>query len=463
MPKSINQFRQFFASVKLALITLIVLAVTSIIGTLIKQDQAPAYYVQEYGPTLARLFEAMDITNMYRSWWFVALLLLFAVNLVVCSIERLPAVWRLMTMDNLGIDPRQLEKMSFTHREEMGLMPGAAAEQVQKALAGSGWKNLRRMDGEESVLLFAQRGAWTRLGVYVVHLSILVILAGVVIGSFFGYQAYVYLPEGRATDKIFMRKTKEPVPLGFNLRNDRFEKAFYPDGSVREYRADLTVFDSERDTPYRKSVIVNDPLAYHGLTFYMGDSFPLDEYFVIIRNRATGEEEAFRVPPNRDVAWRENGAFFHIEELNRDEDGAVRQAKIRFAGGGAAGEQSVFWLEDKGSAAVGRPGEDFTIYFRQLHSTLLLVKKDPGVSTLFSGCVLMIVGLAVSFFLSHRRIWVRIMPEGKQRSRILFAGASNKNQLAFERRFRELTTRIGTETGDANAAKGCPLISARSQ
>jgi cytochrome c biogenesis protein len=461
MPKSKNQFWQFFASVKLALITLIVLAVTSIIGTLIKQDQAPAYYVQEYGPTLARLFEAMDITNMYRSWWFVALLLLFAVNLVVCSIERLPVVWRLMTMDNLGIDPRQLEKMSFTHREEMGLMPGAAAEQVQKALAGSGWKNLRRMDGEESVLLFAQRGAWTRLGVYVVHLSILVILAGVVIGSFFGYQAYVYLPEGRATDKIFMRKTKEPVPLGFNLRNDRFEKAFYPDGSVREYRADLTVFDSERDTPYQKSVIVNDPLTYHGLTFYMGDSFPLDEYFVIIRNRATGAEEAFRVPPNRDVAWRENGAIFRIEELKRDQDGAAHQAKIRFAGNGAFGDQSV-WLDDKGSAAIG-PGEDFTIYFRQFHSTLLLVKRDPGVSTLFSGCGLMIVGLAISFFLSHRRIWVQVVPEEKQRSRILIAGASNKNHLAFERRFRELTTRIRKDKGDAHTAKNYPLISARSQ
>ncbi|MEJ2691269.1 MAG: cytochrome c biogenesis protein ResB [Deltaproteobacteria bacterium] len=88
MPKTKNGIWRFFASVKLALTVLILLAAVSIIGTLIKQGQEPSYYVQEYGTNLARFFQALDITNMYRSWWFSALLCLFAVNLIVCSIER---------------------------------------------------------------------------------------------------------------------------------------------------------------------------------------------------------------------------------------------------------------------------------------------------------------------------------------------------------------------------------------
>ncbi|MGK2943735.1 MAG: cytochrome c biogenesis protein ResB [Desulfuromonadales bacterium] len=275
-----NAAWRFFASVKLALIVLIILATTSIIGTLIKQGQTPAYYVQEYGPSLARIFERLDITNMYSSWWFVALLCLFAINLVICSIERLPGVWRTVVLDNLAVDPVKLEKMSFTHQTGTSLSVDATVERIHRHMVQTGWNKPRRLDRGDSLLLFSQKGAWTRLGVYVVHLSILIILVGAITGSFFGFQAYVFLPEGRATSNIFLRKDKEPYPLGFKLQCDRFEKTFYPNGMVKQYRADLSILDPEREGLYKKSIIVNDPLTYQGLNFYVGDSFPLDEYFV---------------------------------------------------------------------------------------------------------------------------------------------------------------------------------------
>jgi cytochrome c biogenesis protein len=440
MRKAENPVWRFFASVKLALITLIILAVTSIVGTLIQQRKAPPYYVEEYGPNLARLFEMLDLTNMYSSWWFVSLLSLFAINLLVCSIERMPGTWRMVMLDNLATDPEQLEKMSSTHRVDTSLSTGVAADRMRQVLVGAGWKSPRVRDLEGSSLLFAQKGAWTRLGVYVVHLSILVILAGALIGTFFGFKAYVFLPEGRATSNIFLQGSREPVPLGFELQCDRFERSFYPNGVIREYRADLTVLDPERKAPYQKSIIVNDPLTYGGITFYQADSQPLEEFFVLIRNRNTGMEQAFRVPPDQDVAWQGTGVSFRIEELNRDEDGAVRQARIRFSADAAA-EPSVFWMENQGTVTVGRPGEDFTFSFRQLYSTLLLANKDPGVLIVYLGCILMVIGLAVSLFLSHWRIWIHITPKSKQGARILVSGASNKNKPAFERRFQALVAR----------------------
>lgn len=461
MTKKTNTLWQFFASVKLALTSLILLAVTSIIGTIVKQNQAPSYYVQEYGPNLSRLFEVLDITDMYSSWWFVFLLCLFAANLAVCSIERLPGTWKAMTRDNLTVDPRQLSKMRFTHREETRLSLESATARMHQSMLRAGWKNPQKREGEGSILLFAQAGAWTRLGVYIVHLSILVILIGVLLGTLFGYQAYVFLPEGRSTGNIYLRKSQEPVPLGFELRNDGFEKAFYPNGDVREYRADLTVHDSSREDSYRKSIIVNDPLSYRGLTFYIGDAQPLEEYLVLIQDQATGAQTAYRVPPERDVPLGEGGGSFRLEELRRDLDGAVQQAKIRFAGDEAA-TASVFWVDNKGSAVTGRPGEEVTLSFRQLYSTLLLVKKDPGVSILFFGCGLMVLGLAVSFFLSHRQIWIQITP-GKRGSQILVAGSANKNRLAFEGAFRKLVGSLAQDEPEAPAGSACPLISARGQ
>jgi cytochrome c biogenesis protein len=101
MKKSENSIWRFFASVKLALFTLLILSVTSIIGTLIPQKNPPDFYLQEYGVNMARFFQILDVPNMYNSWWFVSLLLLFSVNLIVCTIDRLPNVWRMVVMDNL--------------------------------------------------------------------------------------------------------------------------------------------------------------------------------------------------------------------------------------------------------------------------------------------------------------------------------------------------------------------------
>ncbi len=54
----------------------------------------------------------------------------------------------------------------------------------------------------------------------------------------------------------------------------------------------------------------------------------------------------------------------------------------------------------------------------------------------------MFVGLVSCFFLTHRRIWLRISPGTHEDRRILLCGDSNKNKPAFGRRFRELIDRL---------------------
>jgi cytochrome c biogenesis protein len=431
MTKTKNTIWRFFASVKLALITLIILATISIIGTLIKQGQPADYYVGEYGQDLARLFEQLNFTSMYSAWWFVALLCLFAINLVVCSIERLPGVWRLVAAETLDIESRQIERMGSTHRIETGLTTSAAAERINLLLVDAGWRKPRRADRDGSTLYAVQKGAWTRFGVYIVHLSILIILTGAIIGSVFGFQAYVFIPEGASTSEIYLRKNKEPVPLGFQLQNDWFERSFYPNGMIKQYRVDLSVIDPQRPGPLKKSVMVNDPLTYRGLTFFVGDGFPMNEYLVRAQNRHTGIEQWLRASPEQEVVWQGQAFSFRIEELEFDEDGNALRARFEFDPG------SVLWIDSNRPVNVWKAGEEYTVSYRQLNSTLLLVTKDPGVLTVYIGFFLMVLGLAISFFMSHRRIWVHIAPNGKSGAKIMIGGSSNKNKPAFARRFEE--------------------------
>jgi cytochrome c biogenesis protein len=112
MKKDKNIFWEFFASVKLALFSFFTLAFASIVGTIIPQNESPVVYIQKYGETTAEIFRLLNIPDMYNSWWFVCLLGLFSINLIVCSIERLPTVWKLVTMDNLAAKVNRLEKMT---------------------------------------------------------------------------------------------------------------------------------------------------------------------------------------------------------------------------------------------------------------------------------------------------------------------------------------------------------------
>ena len=76
----------FFSSVKLTIVLLLSLAATSIIGTLIPQNENPAAYLKAFGGYLFRLFDILDLFDMYHSWWFQLLLILLTINIIVCSI-----------------------------------------------------------------------------------------------------------------------------------------------------------------------------------------------------------------------------------------------------------------------------------------------------------------------------------------------------------------------------------------
>ena len=71
---------KFFASVRLTIVLLLTLAITSIIGTLIPQNEAPQAYLEAFGPSLYRFFDLLGFLDLYHSWWYQALMLLLALN-----------------------------------------------------------------------------------------------------------------------------------------------------------------------------------------------------------------------------------------------------------------------------------------------------------------------------------------------------------------------------------------------
>ncbi|MDF1614484.1 cytochrome c biogenesis protein ResB [Desulfurivibrio dismutans] len=440
MTKEQNQVWRFFASVKLAITVIFILAVTSIIGTLIQQGKNHEFYVQEYGPELARLFQVLDFTNMYNSWWFITLLIVFSVNIIVCSIDRLPNAWRMVVLDNLNTTPERLQKMPL--KAELSVSadsPAAAADKVSNVLAQAGWKAQSR-DKEDGVMLFSQKGAWSRLGAYMVHTGILVIFIGALVGAVFGYKASIMFPEGETVAHVFDRKTSEPIPLGFEMHLENFDIKYYPIGMVREFRSDVVIRDPELNEPFRTSILVNHPFKHRGLTFYQSSYQPLSEYLIEVRNEETGQQRVSMARPGRQINWREEGLTFGVMNTMSDRVGRVHEYEIWFSDQEA--EPSVFNMSDKQTVTVQRPEANYSFYIQQRYATGLQVANDPGVWIVYAGCGLMILGLYACFMVTHRRVWAYVRPDEKGGSKLLLCGGSNRNKETFDQRFAALAQRL---------------------
>ncbi len=80
-----------------------------------------------------------------------------------------------------------------------------------------------------------------------------------------------------------------------------------------------------------------------------------------------------------------------------------------------------------------------------MYATGLQIAKDPGVWVVYIGCGLMILGLFVAFFLSHKRIWVLLTKE-EDETTVRISGSANKTKSVLKRSFSSLASDLETKT-----------------
>ena len=233
---AIDRLWKLFASVKLTIFLLLTLAATSIIGTLIPQNEAPMAYFETFGAFLYRIFSLLGFFDMYHSWWFRALILLLVVNIVICSIDRLQTTWKTIFVRHPRFSPgryRQLKnRIEYNHDTE--------AEQLKalyQPIVARRFRYHRIEETAEGFAIYGERGRLTRLGVYVVHSSVVLLLIGGLIGSIFGFEGFVNIAEGESAGSIQLRNSNQKLQLGFEVRCDDFFVDFYDTGAPKEFRS----------------------------------------------------------------------------------------------------------------------------------------------------------------------------------------------------------------------------------
>ena len=430
-------------SVKLSIFLLILLALTSILGTLIKQNAPSMEYIHQFGSGLYQFLNFLGLFDMYHSWWFRGILTLLAINIISCSSARFPRIWRKIIRPHGEMDRVQITDLPYARQLKRSLSPEEAA--------GNAFSITKRIFGKpllsetpEAIVIFAERGRMSRLGVYITHLSILIILLGAFIGSLFGFKGFVNIAEGETVDRIFTRQRHGmmPKPLGFKVRCDDFRITYYDvnpqERLVKEYISTLTFLEDGREV-MKKEVRVNHPLSFNGLRFYQSSYGSIPEITLTVENENQGKNFTLVAREGERVRIPGSEAFFEVLKYHpqiHDFGEGIAMALFK-----PMAMPQRFWLLKVRPKLVD--GYQFTLKgVTQREYTGLQVTQDPGVWAVWLGCALLVWGLMVAFFFSHQRMWILIP---KRKATIVVSGMANKNKMAFEKRFHKAMAALERE------------------
>ena len=432
----------FFISVKLAIVTLIVLASTSILGTIIEQNQPSEKYHQIYEDWAFALLDRLNMFDMYHSVWFLLMLVLFTVNLSCCTIDRFPKMLRVVRNPRTKLDGGLEKSLSLSDRWKRKGTLSEWAGKYAETLSGSFAKPNVIEDGGE-VHLYAETGVASRFGVYVTHLSIIIIFIGAILGNVLGFKGYVNITEGESVTQVPVRGGTLIQDLGFTVRCNAFSLETYPSGQPKAYKSDLSVIEGGREVA-RKTIVVNDPLQYKGIWFYQssyGQAGGVTAQVTVARKDGT-PVNTLALAANEPVPIEGYGI---VRGVNYSENfqgmGPALQVVVEKPGQEAAS----FWLVQGRPDLDRQRADSLAFFFGGLSSKMftgLQVAKDPGVNIVWLGCALMVIGLIMAFFLSHQRVWVRLAQGTDGRVEVVLAGSASRNRLAFEKRFEKLQTGV---------------------
>lgn len=443
---SAHQLWNFFASVKLSVVILLSLAVTSIIGTVIPQNESPMLYHQKFGDGLFKLFSTLDIFDMYHSWWFRFLLCMLTVNIIVCSINRLSTTWKIIFPKKPSFNINRFRKAK--NRQQWSAT--GSVEQVKDVTSPWLSKRFNRFTVESSengYILFGEKNRWTRLGIYAVHLSIILMIAGGMVGSLFGFDGFVNIPEGESVDSILRRNNQPEVKLNFKIKCDDFDLTLYESGLPKEYRSSLSLIRNDQ-TIIQKNIIVNDPLRFEGINIFQSSygKMPATQLNVTFTEKASGmiyNKEAtmaspIEMPGNSGTLivedFRPNFSFRGINLTNTflcrmiprqgDPEHIIIPADF-----------PRFDMMRQGDFIISISNTDFKYY------TGLQVTKDPGVPIVYVGFLFMIIGCYVTFFMFHQKLCIEISTD-RGKTAVMIAGISEKNKPGMNAVIRRLSKHL---------------------
>jgi cytochrome c biogenesis protein len=465
-----SRLMKLLCSVRLGIVLLILLGLSCLVGMLIVQENVDGFanYYATLTPAQRLVYGKLDFFDIYHSWYFNALLLFLSLNIILASIDRFPKTWALVAKPNLTVPPRwlrdQKQSAEFSwngrDREEIS---GKIAVAFKKA----GWKKPVVTEKGGRTFVFAQSGAWNRLGAYAVHVGLLTIFLGGFLTTQLGTTGNMPLAPGQTSNQMFetafeldqVKQFSMQLPFAVECA-DIEQKLIRKEGSLAagntiDWLTRIRIKDGSETR--EATVQMNRPFDYRGYRFFQA-SFVSTGRARNITVRATpaaggGQIQDVTIPRNgasvlpdgTNIKFAEFRGNFRLGQEDPNEDtssypnpGAVLQITTPE---GAQQIAYAFGPQMANIPAAKNPVGGYTYQLVDFEKVadqhILSVQYDPGANVVYAGFAILCLTLIAVFFFSHQRVWAAIEPAAAENSfRVTIAGSVNRNQNGFDEKFQ---------------------------
>ncbi|MFC4767014.1 cytochrome c biogenesis protein ResB [Effusibacillus consociatus] len=405
----------FFASVKVAIVIIVLIALSAIIGTILPQESfipsanPASYYPQTYGK-FGEIYFKMGFTNMYTSSWFVSLLLALGVSLVICSLERVIPLYK--SLQRQEVKPA----LSVVQRKKIYVAVNESDEKSVDRLVYELAKRRYRIRREGSAF-FAEKMRISRFGAYIIHIGLIILILGALSRLIPGW----YVSENILVEE---GQTVNVPGSDFAVRNDDFIVEYYQDGRPKHFETKAVIIDNGQEV-LRRGIIVNEPLKYKGTLLFQASFLPpmLRTLEVELSEKASSKKLGTFEINFSNVQNEYKAGEYKVRVLDYFPDFDMKNDQPITRSTDPNNPVLLIQIEGPG---VEKPTPQLFFVYRQLNldqntsfdltpvngklieTTGLRVQKDKGIPIVYAGCLVVLAGLVLVFYFQHRRVWGQI-------------------------------------------------------
>ncbi len=446
---------RIFTSMRTALVLMLTLAVLALIGAILVQapgglqsdPQAYAAWLDALRPKYGGwvpIIDRLGFFSVFQSLWFKAILVGLTTSILACSVNRFRALW------HTAVHPRTRMADTFyvraPHRAVLEAGAGVEARSATiQALRARHFRTVTAEDGD-ALHVYADRFRWAPFGTLIAHLSLVLILVGALMGSLFGF---------RNGDFAAPVGTKVDVGGGTGLAvlAQSFSDSYYDDGAPSDYASEIALYRGDTQVA-SKTIRVNEPLSYDGVTFYQSFFGPAAVVRVADAKGQTVFNQGVPLLWASDDGNRRIGQFslpgagltvWVVGVASGQVDATIKagQMQLELYPSGSETASAVDVVSQGQPTTIG--GLQFT-FEREQQFTGLIVSRDPGVTFVWLGAIFLVGGLFLVFMFPNRRIWavVRRRTDGSSEVHV---GATTRHDATFGPDFEKVVNELRLALG----------------
>lgn len=418
-------------NLRLAIILLLFIALISSLGTIIEQEKTISFYETNYpiSNSIAGFINSdfilfFGLDHVYTAKWFLTLLFLFGGSLLSCTLSRQIPSLKLARLWKFFKSEPKTNKMgiSFT-------LSNGSLSQFSYLLRQRQYNVI-----QQGSYIYAYKGLVGKIGPILVHLSIICILVGSVLGSLTGFMLQELIPKGELfhLQNIISSGSLSYIPQNFEGYIGDFNIAYNDQGMVDQFYSEIDILDNDLQIKKEKTIFVNEPLRYSGVTFYQTD------WSIVSLKFTLNNRENFEIFL-REVNGESNSRFW-IGSLESE-----AKSKILVVLQDLTGK---YLLYDSEKKLLGQSEIGHKIFFNGNHlrlnkilpSTGLQIKSDPGIPLVYTGFFFLIFSVLISYT-SYFQIWIV-----KKQNKVYVYGDTNRAIYFFEKSILEIINSLQSDS-----------------